>query len=69
MAESVDLATETGEVIDLLGKPKEYAKKSLEPRSTYILLKVNDDQGDESQPAYVPLLDPSLSDKIKLISK
>jgi hypothetical protein len=36
----VDLASETGEVMDLVNKPKELAKKYLEPRGTYILLKV-----------------------------
>jgi hypothetical protein len=69
LLESVDLASENGEIMDLLNKPKEYAKKILEPRASYILLKVNDDQIDDSLPAYVPLVDPSLTDKIKLVCK
>lgn len=38
--EHLDLASESGEVMDLASKPKEYAKKYLESRSTYILVKV-----------------------------
>ncbi|KAJ3274888.1 hypothetical protein HDV01_001763 [Terramyces sp. JEL0728] len=38
--ENLDLASESGEVMDLVSKPKEYAKKFLEARSTYILVKV-----------------------------
>ena len=39
--ENVDLATENGEVMDLLSRPKEYAKRYLEPRAAYILLRVS----------------------------
>ncbi|KAJ3291721.1 hypothetical protein HK104_005859 [Borealophlyctis nickersoniae] len=40
LIENVDLASETGEVIDLASKPKEYAKKYVEGRASYILVKV-----------------------------
>ncbi|KAJ3326217.1 hypothetical protein HDV06_000093 [Boothiomyces sp. JEL0866] len=40
VVENLDLASESGEVMDLASKPKEYAKKFLEARSTYILVKV-----------------------------
>ncbi|EPZ33803.1 hypothetical protein O9G_002515 [Rozella allomycis CSF55] len=66
--EQVDLATENGEVIDLQSKPKEYAKKYLEPRGTYILLKVVDDNvSDDSHASnYVPLIDQGLGERLKL---
>lgn len=38
--ENIDLASESGEVVDLVSKGKEYAKKYLEPRTTYIPVKV-----------------------------
>lgn len=38
--EHLDLASESGEVMDLANKSKEYAKKFLEPHTTYILVKV-----------------------------
>lgn len=38
--ESIDLANENGEVMDLASKPKEVAKKFLEERAYYILVKV-----------------------------
>ncbi|KAJ3249895.1 hypothetical protein HDU77_007289 [Chytriomyces hyalinus] len=59
--EHIDLATETGEVVDLFGKPKEYAKKYLEARGNYILVKL---VGDENDGTYVPLLD-QVGEKIK----
>jgi hypothetical protein len=37
--DNIDLASETGEVIDLASKPKEYARKYVEPRGSYILVK------------------------------
>ncbi|KAJ3002061.1 hypothetical protein HKX48_002544 [Thoreauomyces humboldtii] len=40
LSENVDLASETGEVIDLINKSKEYAKRFVDPRGTYILVKV-----------------------------
>ncbi|KAJ3390863.1 hypothetical protein HDU84_006954 [Entophlyctis sp. JEL0112] len=40
VSDHIDLATESGEVIDLSSKPKEYAKKFLEPRQSYILVRV-----------------------------
>ncbi|KAG5462585.1 MAG: hypothetical protein BJ554DRAFT_4533, partial [Olpidium bornovanus] len=39
MPEPLDLATESGEVVDLASKPREVAKKLLDPRATYILVK------------------------------
>ena len=62
--ENLDLALESGEVMDLASKPKEYAKKFLEPRNTYILVKVVGEETDDSTPTYLPLLD-SATDKIK----
>ena len=40
ITENIDLASEAGEVMDLVSKPREYAKKFLEPRTTYVLVKV-----------------------------
>jgi hypothetical protein len=40
VVENLDLASESGEVMDLTSKGKEYAKKYLELRATYILVKV-----------------------------
>ncbi|KAJ3261977.1 hypothetical protein HK103_003820 [Boothiomyces macroporosus] len=64
VVENLDLASESGEVMDLASKPKEYAKKFLESRATYILVKVMGDETDESSPSYIPLLD-NAADKIK----
>ncbi|KAI8898129.1 hypothetical protein BC833DRAFT_620582 [Globomyces pollinis-pini] len=58
--EILDLASETGEVMDLA----KYAKKFLESRSSYILVKIIGDETEESSPTYIPLLDNAL-DKIK----
>lgn len=38
--ENVDLASETGEVMDLMGKGRENARRFLEPKGNYILVKV-----------------------------
>ncbi|KAI8905015.1 hypothetical protein EDD86DRAFT_277686 [Gorgonomyces haynaldii] len=62
--ENVDLASESGEVIDLVSKPKEYAKKYVEPRTSYILVKCVGDDSEDSSLNYVPLLD-QVGDKIK----
>lgn len=62
--ENVDLANELGDVIDLLSKPKEIAKKYLEERQRYILIKVQADADDESVPIYTSLLDEA-KDKLK----
>ncbi|KAI8923208.1 hypothetical protein BC831DRAFT_472347 [Entophlyctis helioformis] len=64
LIENIDLASESGEVMDLVSKPREYARKFLEPRSNYILVKVVGDESDESSPTYMPLLDQT-GDKIK----
>jgi hypothetical protein len=68
VTENLDIASETGEVMDLSSKPKEYAKKFLEPRSTYILVKVIGEETEDASPTYIPLLD-SAADKIKFASK
>ena len=38
--EYLDLASETGEIMDLGSKGREYAKKFLDARASYILIKV-----------------------------
>ncbi|TPX65590.1 hypothetical protein SpCBS45565_g05057 [Spizellomyces sp. 'palustris'] len=65
LLENVDLASETGEVIDLQSKSKEYAKKYLDGRATYILVKVIGDETDESAPTYVSLLEQQGGEKLK----
>ncbi|KAJ1555094.1 hypothetical protein HK405_003265 [Cladochytrium tenue] len=63
LADAVDLATETGEVVDLVGRGRgEYAKKYLEPRASYILVRVVGDAEDDGGAGggaltYLPLLD------------
>ncbi|KAJ3316317.1 hypothetical protein HDU76_001893 [Blyttiomyces sp. JEL0837] len=64
ITENIDLASETGEVMDLVGKPKEYAKKYLEPRANYILVKVIGEETEESQPTYISLLE-QVGEKLK----
>lgn len=60
LLESIDLCSaESGEVVDLLSKPKEYAKKYLEPRGIYILIKVAGDDSEESTATFVSLLESS----------
>ncbi|KAI8803091.1 hypothetical protein BJ742DRAFT_777576 [Cladochytrium replicatum] len=60
----VDLASEGGEVMDLLNKPKEYARKFLEARGTYILVRVMADDSEDSGQQYVSLLEQAV-DKVK----
>ena len=67
LSENIDLATESGEVLDLISKPKEVAKKFLEARGTYILVKVVGDDVDESSPSFIPLLDSAIN--VKFSSK
>ncbi|KAJ3414756.1 hypothetical protein HDV05_006095 [Chytridiales sp. JEL 0842] len=57
LPEPIDLASETGEVVDLVSKPKEYAKRFLEQRTSYILVKVIGEETEESTPTYISLLD------------
>ena len=38
--DTLDLATDSGEVLDLPGRAREYARRYLEPRGTYYLVKV-----------------------------
>ncbi|KAI8853740.1 hypothetical protein BC829DRAFT_382030 [Chytridium lagenaria] len=64
LSENVDLASETGEVVDLVSKPREYAKRFLEPRANYIVVKVVGEETEESSPTYVSLLD-QVGDRIK----
>jgi hypothetical protein len=37
--EQLDLASETGEIVDLPSRPRDYARRFLEARGTYILVK------------------------------
>ncbi len=37
--EQLDLASETGEIIDLPSRGRDYARRYLEPRTSYILVK------------------------------
>jgi hypothetical protein len=39
LLEPIDLATETGEVLELQSKRREYAKKTVEDRGIYVLVK------------------------------
>ncbi|KAJ3138192.1 1-phosphatidylinositol 4,5-bisphosphate phosphodiesterase delta-4 [Physocladia obscura] len=55
----IDLATEAGEVIDLMSKPKEIALKHIEPRKSYILVRAVGEFGEDSVPLYFPLVDDS----------
>ena len=72
VSENLDLASESGEVMDLSSKGREYAKKYLEPRASYILVKVVGgltcniikDETEENSPSYIPLLD-NAAEKIK----
>ena len=59
LLEPIDLASESGEVVDLNAKPREYAKKYLEGRGNYVLIKVVGDDTEESTPTFVSLLDQS----------
>ncbi|KAI9168149.1 hypothetical protein H9P43_007520 [Blastocladiella emersonii ATCC 22665] len=52
--EPIDLASEAGDELDLLSRPKEYARKAVEPRSVCTLVKVVKDEDDGSI-SYVPL--------------
>jgi superfamily II helicase len=60
--EALDLCTESGEVIDLMNKGKEYAKKFLEPKNTYLLVKAIY-ENDEPTGTYIPLVD--VSEKVR----
>ncbi|KNE70050.1 hypothetical protein AMAG_15039 [Allomyces macrogynus ATCC 38327] len=63
--EPVDLALDSGDVLDLASKPREYAKKYIEPRAVCTLLKVVQDEDDGST-AYVPLLDNAATDRFRV---
>lgn len=75
--EYIDLATEAGDIIDLVSKGKENGKRYLEARMTFILIKVVlgtiamwmawfdiEDDREDAQPQYIPLAD--VSEKVKL---
>ncbi|KAL7753356.1 hypothetical protein RI367_001131 [Sorochytrium milnesiophthora] len=63
--ETIDLADESGEVLDLAGHPREYAKKYLEPRGVYTLIKVLTADAVDDGAKYQPLVDaPSESFKL-----
>jgi hypothetical protein len=49
LLEPIDLATETGEVLELQAKRREYAKKTLELRGVYVLVKHVDGKGPFTQ--------------------
>ncbi|KAJ3130289.1 hypothetical protein HK098_004336 [Nowakowskiella sp. JEL0407] len=59
---AIDLASESGEVMDLLNKPKESARKYLDARGTYILVRVVGEESDESL-QYVSLLEQAADKK------
>jgi len=59
----IDLATESGEVLDLANHGKEYAKKYLDERRSYILVKIVEGE-DDSPITYSPLLN-QLPEKMK----
>lgn len=59
----IDLATESGEVIDLANHGKEYAKKYLDDRRAYILVKIIEGE-DDTPVTYSPLLN-QLPEKMK----
>ncbi|KAJ3246405.1 hypothetical protein HDU78_007122 [Chytriomyces hyalinus] len=71
----IDLATETGEVIDLCSKSREYAKKYVEDRKAYIVVRVVGEVDAEEFTingansavvvSYQPLLDTLSDSKLK----
>lgn len=63
IGENIDLSTEIGEVLDLSSKPKEIARKHIEARMSYIVVKIVE-EGEESM--YVSLLDSG--EKVKFSS-
>ncbi|KAJ3360941.1 hypothetical protein GGF32_007874 [Allomyces javanicus] len=69
-SEPVDLALDSGDVLDLASKPREYAKKYIEPRAVCTLLKVVQASGmadeDDGGTAYVPLLDNAAADRFRV---
>ncbi|TPX49176.1 hypothetical protein SeMB42_g02702 [Synchytrium endobioticum] len=65
--DSIDIASEAGEVVDLLAKGRDYAKKFLDPRSTYVLVKViGADESGDGEVQYIPLCD-QLGDRVKFM--
>ncbi|TPX34821.1 hypothetical protein SmJEL517_g02558 [Synchytrium microbalum] len=65
--EPIDIATESGEVVDLMGKAREYAKKYVDPRATYVLVKiVGADESGEAEAQYIPLCD-QLGERVKFM--
>ena len=59
----IDLASENGDVVDLLSKGPQYAHKFIDTRSTYIVVRVVEDESDASTPIYTAFGD--FGDKTK----
>ncbi|KAJ1499233.1 hypothetical protein HMI56_004506, partial [Coelomomyces lativittatus] len=64
--DTIDLATETGEVLELLTKPKEYARKYIEPRSICTIVKVVQPENEEDEASYIPLFDHVNIEKLRV---
>ncbi len=72
ISESIDLALENGQVMDLSSKPKDYAKHYLDNRGPYVLVKIIENGTDtlikdylDESIHYIPLLDSFPVDKVK----
>ncbi|KAI9222450.1 hypothetical protein BC828DRAFT_26333 [Blastocladiella britannica] len=57
--EQIDLFTDAGDMLDLHSKPKEYAKKYIEPRMVCTLVKIVKDE-DGGPTRFVPLSDSAV---------
>lgn len=66
LLDNLDLASESGEVMDLLSKGRDYATKILDDKASYILVKVIGDDLEDTSPSYVSLLDTT-SDKLRFL--
>ncbi|KAJ3340777.1 hypothetical protein HDU93_006265 [Gonapodya sp. JEL0774] len=54
----LDLATESGEVVDLVNRPpKDYANKYLNNRDSYVVVRVIAGETESENPTFVPLLE------------
>ncbi|XP_078590885.1 uncharacterized protein LOC144870500 isoform X2 [Branchiostoma floridae x Branchiostoma japonicum] len=53
--DTIDLADETGEVMELANHPGDYASNYLHERATFILIKVEKCEGSEEDVRYLPL--------------
>ncbi|KAI9345262.1 hypothetical protein BDR26DRAFT_156121 [Obelidium mucronatum] len=61
----IDLATESGDVVDLNSKARDYAKRFLDDRKSYIVVKVVGEFTDDATPTYTSLLDLPADTKLK----